>query len=60
MKIRPNTAWWTCTPPGVTLPGHHFTWARIIRTLSRIKRNVTMKEAKKQKSRSFPAVTTDC
>jgi hypothetical protein len=60
MKIKPKVAWWTCTPPGVTLPGHHLTCARIIRTLNRIKRNVIMKATKKEKSRSFPAATTEC
>jgi hypothetical protein len=60
MKIRPKVAWWTCTPPGVTLPGHHFTCARIIRTLKRMKTNAAMKATKKQKSRSRPVATTDC
>src|SRR5215470_17146555 len=60
MKIRPKTAWWTCSPPGLTLPGHHFTCARIIRTLKRMNANAAMNATKKQKSRSLPVATTDC
>src|SRR5579875_2748 len=60
MKTRPKTAWWTCVPPGVTLPGHHLSFARIIRTLKRMNRNAAMKATKKQNSLSLPASTTDC
>ena len=60
IKTKPKTAWWICTPPGVTLPGHHFTCARIIRTLNRMNANAAMNATKKQKSRSLPGSTTDC
>jgi len=42
------------------LPGHHFTCARIIRTLNRMNANAAMNATKKQKSRSLPGSTTDC
>ncbi len=28
--------WWMCSPPGVMLPGHQRTWARIMRVLKRM------------------------
>jgi hypothetical protein len=39
---------------------HHFTCARIIRTLNRMNANAAMNATKKQKSRSLPGSTTDC
>jgi hypothetical protein len=60
INTRPKIAWWTCTPPGVTLPGHHRTCARIIRTLNRMNPNAAMKATKKQNNRSLPVATTDC
>ncbi len=60
IRTSPNTTWWTCTPPGVTLPGHHFTWARIMRTLNRMNRNAAMKATKKQNSRSLPVARIEC
>src|SRR4051794_20798985 len=53
----PNTTWWMCNPPGATLPGHHDTWARIIRTLTRMNRKATRKAQRKQNSGSRPVVT---
>ena len=35
--------WWMCNPPGVTLPGHHFTSARIMRVLKRMNANESRK-----------------
>jgi hypothetical protein len=46
-----------CTPPGCTLPGHHFTWARIIRTDSRMNKNATSMAANAQNSGSRPDST---
>ena len=54
MNPMPNTAWWMCIPPGVTLPGHHFTPARIVRTDSRIPRNPSTIPVKKQNRASRP------
>src|SRR4051794_11869190 len=54
MSIAPNTTWWTCTSPVEMLPGHHDTWARIIRTLSRINRNVRMNATSRKNSACLP------
>ena len=58
--IKPKTMWWMCIPPGVTLPGHHETSARIIRTLKRMNRNVRTKASRRKNSGSLPVSTTVC
>jgi hypothetical protein len=57
MNTSPNTTWWMCVPPAATLPGHHFTCARIIRTLNLMNKNARMKKTRKQNKRSLPAST---
>ncbi len=54
MNTTPNTMWCTCRSPGVTLPGHQRTWARISRTDSRMKPNPATNAQKKQNSGSRP------
>src|SRR5690606_28816756 len=57
MNATPKTTWWMCRPPGVTLPGHHRTWARIIRTLQRISRKPATNATKKLNSGNRPVAT---
>ena len=57
MNTTPNTMWCTCRSPGVTLPGHQRTWARISRTESRIKPNPATNAQKKQNSGNRPFCT---
>lgn len=49
--------WWMCRPPGVMLPGHQRTLARIIRTLTRISTNDRMKPASSRNSGCLCAAT---
>lgn len=57
MNTSPKTTWWMWWPPGVTFPGHQRTWRRIMRTLNRMNRKVTMNAARKQNMRSRPVST---
>ena len=57
IAIMPKKAWCTCTPPGVTLPGHQLTSARIIRTLKRMKRKVRTKASNRKNNGRRPVST---
>ena len=56
----PQTRWWMCVPPTETLPGHHFTCARIMCALVRMKPKVIKKATKKRKCGSRPVSTIPC
>ncbi|MFD0528481.1 hypothetical protein ACFQ1I_17935 [Kitasatospora arboriphila] len=53
----PNTTWWMCRPPGVTLPGHQLVPRRIIRTLKRMKRKEASSPTSSRNSGSRPVST---
>ena len=53
----PNTMWWTCVAPALTLLNHHFTSARIRRTLTRVATKPPTKPAKNSSSGSLPPAT---
>jgi hypothetical protein len=57
MKTTPKTMWCTCRSPGVKLPGHQRTSARMSRTDSRVKLKLATKATKKQNSGSRPVCT---
>ena len=57
MNTTPNTMWCTWKSPGVTLPGHQRTLARIIRTESRMNPKPATNATKKQNSGNRPVST---
>ena len=49
-----------CVPPTETLPGHHFTCARIMWALVRMKAKVSRNATKNRKCGSRPVSTIPC
>ena len=59
MSTTPNTTWWMCISPTLTLRNQPIL-ALISRTLTRVAMKATMSAAKKQNSGSRPVATMLC
>src|SRR5674476_1321777 len=61
IPTRPNTEWWMCSPPAVTMlptPSLEFPLARVTRVLSRARTNVRMKPTSRKNSGRLASSST--